>query len=53
VTGITAIVVGALLATGRAGVRTARAWKVTGALLLVNIIVIYRRLRRPRLTHRK
>ena len=40
VTGITAIVVAALLATGRAGVRTVRAWNVMGTLLLVNIIVI-------------
>ena len=40
VPGITALIVGALLATGRAGVRTARAWNVTGTLLLVNIIVI-------------
>ena len=40
VTGITALIVGALLATGRAGVRTARAWNVMGTLLLVNIILI-------------
>jgi hypothetical protein len=40
VTGITALIVGALLATGRTGVRTARAWNVMGTLLLVNIILI-------------
>jgi hypothetical protein len=40
VTGITALIVGPLLATGRAGVRTARAWNVMGTLLLVNIILI-------------
>ena len=40
VTGITALIVGALLATGRAGVPTARAWNVMGTLLLVNIISI-------------
>ena len=40
VTGITALILGALLATGRAGVRTARAWNVMGTLLLVNIILI-------------
>jgi hypothetical protein len=40
VTGITAIAVAVLLATGRAGVRTVRAWNVMGTLLLVNIIVI-------------
>ena len=40
VTGITALIVGALLATGRAGIRTARAWNVMGTLLLVNIILI-------------
>ena len=39
-TGITALVVGALLAAGRAGVRTVRAWNVMGTLLLVNIILI-------------
>jgi CubicO group peptidase (beta-lactamase class C family) len=40
VTGITALIVGTLLATGRAGVRTVRAWNVMGTLLLVNIILI-------------
>jgi CubicO group peptidase (beta-lactamase class C family) len=40
VTGITALIVSALLATGRAGVRTARAWNVMGTLLLANIILI-------------
>jgi hypothetical protein len=40
VTGITAIVVAVLLATGRAGIRTVRAWNWLGTLLLVNIIVI-------------
>jgi D-alanyl-D-alanine-carboxypeptidase/D-alanyl-D-alanine-endopeptidase len=40
VTGITAIVVVVLLATGRAGVRMVRAWNVMGTLLLANIIVI-------------
>jgi serine-type D-Ala-D-Ala carboxypeptidase/endopeptidase len=40
VSGITALIAGALLATGRAGVRTARAWNVMGTLLLVNIILI-------------
>ncbi len=40
VTGITALIVCALLATGRAGVRMARAWNVMGTLLLVNIISI-------------
>ena len=40
ITGITAIVVVVLLATGRAGVRTVRAWNVMGTLLLVNIVLI-------------
>ena len=40
VTGMTALVVVVLLATGRAGVRTVRAWNWLGTLLLVNIIVI-------------
>ena len=40
VTGIAAIVVAALLATGRAGIRTVRAWNWLGTLLLVNIIAI-------------
>ena len=40
VTGITALIVCALLAAGRAGVRMARAWNVMGTLLLVNIILI-------------
>jgi hypothetical protein len=40
VTGITAVVVATLLATGRAGMRTARAWNVLGTLLLTNIIVV-------------
>jgi len=40
VTGITALAVAALLATGRVGLRTVRAWNVMGTLLLVNIIVI-------------
>jgi hypothetical protein len=40
VTGITAIVVAVLVATGRAGTRTVRAWNVMGTLLLVNIILI-------------
>ena len=35
VTGITAVVVATLLATGRAGMRTARAWNVLGTLLLI------------------
>jgi hypothetical protein len=40
VTGITAIVAALLLATGRAGIATARAWNAVGTLLLVNIIAI-------------
>lgn len=40
VTGITALIVAVLVATGRAGVRTVRAWNVLGTLLLINIIVI-------------
>lgn len=40
VTGITALIVAVLLATGRVGLRTVRAWTVMGTLLLVNIIVI-------------
>jgi D-alanyl-D-alanine-carboxypeptidase/D-alanyl-D-alanine-endopeptidase len=40
VTGITAIIVVVLLATGSAGVRTVRAWNVMGTLLLVNIVLI-------------
>ncbi len=40
VTGITAIVVAVLLAIGRAGLRTVRAWNVLGTLLLINILVI-------------
>jgi hypothetical protein len=40
VTGITAIVAALLLATGRAGIATARAWTAVGTLLLVNIIAI-------------
>ena len=40
VTGITAIVVAVLVASGRAGCRTVRAWNVLGTLLLINILVI-------------
>ena len=40
VTGVTAGVVAMLLATGHAGVKTARGWNMMGTLLLVNIIVI-------------
>ena len=39
-TGVTALVVGPLLATGHAGIRTARAWNLLGALLLVNIVTV-------------
>jgi D-alanyl-D-alanine-carboxypeptidase/D-alanyl-D-alanine-endopeptidase len=40
VTGITAIIVAVLFTTGRAGVRTVRAWNAIGTLLLVNVLVI-------------
>ncbi len=40
VTGITAIVVVVLLATGRAGAGTVRAWNWLGTLLLINIVLI-------------
>jgi hypothetical protein len=40
ITGLSAIIVVVLLATGRAGVRTVRAWNWLGTILLVNIIVI-------------
>lgn len=40
VTGITALIVAVLVAAGRAGFRTVRAWNVVGTLLLVNIVVI-------------
>jgi CubicO group peptidase (beta-lactamase class C family) len=40
VTGITALIVAVLLAAGRVGLRTVRAWNVLGTVLLVNIIVI-------------
>jgi len=40
VTGVTALIVAVLVATGHAGVRTVRAWNVLGTLLLVNILVI-------------
>ncbi len=40
VTGTTALIVAALLALGRVGLRTVRAWNVIGTLLLINIIVI-------------
>lgn len=40
VTGTTAIIVAVLLALGRVGPRTVRAWNVMGTLLLINIIVI-------------
>ena len=39
-TGAAAVVVSALLLTGRAGLRLARAWNVAGSLLLVNIVTI-------------
>jgi serine-type D-Ala-D-Ala carboxypeptidase/endopeptidase len=39
-TGSLAIIVGVLVATGRAGVRVVRAWNWLGTLLLANIIVI-------------
>lgn len=40
VTGATALIVAPLLAMGRVGLRTVRAWNVMGTLLLTNIIVI-------------
>lgn len=40
VTGISAIVVALVVATGRAGVRTVRAWNWLGTILLLNIVVI-------------
>lgn len=40
VTGITAILVAGLLATGRIGRRTVMAWNVMGLLLLANIVVV-------------
>jgi CubicO group peptidase (beta-lactamase class C family) len=39
-TGASALVVAVLVATGRAGLRTVRAWNVAGSLLLCNIIMI-------------
>jgi D-alanyl-D-alanine-carboxypeptidase/D-alanyl-D-alanine-endopeptidase len=39
-TGITALVVAVLYGTGRAGLRTVRAWNLLGTVLLVNIITI-------------
>ena len=40
VTAVTAVIVAALLATGRAGPRLAAAWNVMGLLLLVNVVTI-------------
>lgn len=37
-TGLSAIVVAALLATGRAGLRLARLWNIAGFLFLLNIV---------------
>lgn len=39
-TGVSALVVAALIATGRAGERLVRVWNVAGFLLLLNIVVI-------------
>lgn len=39
-TGVTALLLAAALATGRAGRRTAAAWNVLGSVLLLNILVI-------------
>lgn len=40
VTGVTAVLVAILVATGRAGARLVRRWNVGGAVLLCNIIVV-------------
>jgi CubicO group peptidase (beta-lactamase class C family) len=39
-TGASAVVVAALVAMGRAGVRAVRAWNIGGSLLLCNIVVV-------------